>query len=199
MPRQRPTTGACPSELRDDLEEAERFNDVGRGLRAREEIEAINARSSPAWSARRLRPCRRQHGRACALDRHEHASDAPQADPRGQPPLGDHDERRVKTGVFCAYLPDNASPIEWAPAINVKETIASTWPVAKRRSLGRSKGPAPPDRCGGRSEVLCTVHRPRNAIVHRVRGVASDRDVEVQVCHDLGPRQAGLGRALWTL
>ena len=28
-------------------------------------------------------------------------------------PLGDHMSRRIKTGQFCSYLPDNVLPIDW--------------------------------------------------------------------------------------
>jgi tetratricopeptide (TPR) repeat protein len=100
-------------ELRDDLEEAESFNDPERAARAREEL---------AWIADQLSGAVGLGGR----DRRT-GSDAERArvnvtrairaalkrveERDGE--LGSHLQATVRTGTFCAYEPDPAQPVAW--------------------------------------------------------------------------------------
>jgi tetratricopeptide (TPR) repeat protein len=100
-------------ELRDDLEEAERFHDVERASRLREELDFIGAelaravglggrdrRASNAAERARVNVTRAIRGAVRAIAEHD-----------GR--LGHHLERSVRTGVFCAYQPGPDGPDAW--------------------------------------------------------------------------------------
>jgi tetratricopeptide (TPR) repeat protein len=101
------------AELREELEEAERFNDVERASRLREELDFIGAelaravglggRDRKAGSAAeraRVNVTRAIRGAVKAIAEHD-----------GR--LGHHLERSVRTGVFCAYQPGPDGPDAW--------------------------------------------------------------------------------------
>ncbi|MCC6995151.1 MAG: AAA family ATPase [Deltaproteobacteria bacterium] len=93
-------------ELREELEEAERFADRGRADRAREEIEVLTQELARAVG---LGGRARRSGGAA-----ERARTAVQKRVRGAiqriieelPELGRHLDHTVRTGAFCGYLPD---------------------------------------------------------------------------------------------
>ena len=100
-------------ELRDELDEAERFNDPGRAERAREEMDAITEQLAAAVglggrdrqaasSSERARSTVTKVVKA-ALNRisDHHAA------------LGRHLTTSIKTGTFCSYAPDEP-PAPWA-------------------------------------------------------------------------------------
>jgi non-specific serine/threonine protein kinase len=101
------------AELRDELEEAESFNDPERAARAREEL---------AWIADQLTGAVGLGGR----DRRT-GSDAERARvnvtrairaalkrvQERDAELGGHLQATVRTGTFCAYEPDPAQPVAW--------------------------------------------------------------------------------------
>jgi tetratricopeptide (TPR) repeat protein len=100
-------------ELRDELEEAERFHDVERVARAREELEFIGAelaravglggrdrRAGNAAERARVNVTRAIRGAVRAIAEHDAR-------------LGHHLERSVRTGVFCAYQPGPDGPDTW--------------------------------------------------------------------------------------
>ncbi len=101
------------AELREDLEEAERFHDVERASQLREELDFIGAelaravglggrdrRASSAAERARVNVTRAIRGAVKAIAEHD-----------GR--LGHHLERSVRTGVFCAYQPGPAGPDAW--------------------------------------------------------------------------------------
>jgi tetratricopeptide (TPR) repeat protein len=101
------------AELREEVEEAERFHDVERAARAREELEFIGAelaravglggrdrRASSAAERARVNVTRAIRGAVRAIAEHDAR-------------LGHHLERSVRTGVFCAYQPGPAGPDTW--------------------------------------------------------------------------------------
>ena len=101
------------AELREDLEEAERFHDVERASRLREELDFIGAelaravglggrdrRASNAAERARVNVTRAIRGAVKAIAEHD-----------GR--LGHHLERSVRTGVFCAYQPGPDGPDAW--------------------------------------------------------------------------------------
>src|SRR5262245_3455465 len=101
-------------DLRDDLEEAERLSDLGRAAWARAGHEAITEElaaavgldgrdSAAAAGAERARTTVAQ-GVRIALKRIR----------SGLPALADELRLRIKTGMYCVYLPDPAHPTEWA-------------------------------------------------------------------------------------
>jgi hypothetical protein len=96
-----------------DLEEAERFNDVERAARLREELDFIAAelsravglggRDRKAGSAAeraRVNVTRAIRGAVRAIAEHDAR-------------LGHHLERSVKTGIFCTYDPGPPGPDTW--------------------------------------------------------------------------------------
>jgi tetratricopeptide (TPR) repeat protein len=100
-------------ELREDLDEAERFHDVERAARLREELDFLSAelaravglggrdrRAGNAAERARVNVTRAIRGAVRAIAEH---------DPR----LGHHLERSVRTGVFCAYQPGPQGPDSW--------------------------------------------------------------------------------------
>jgi len=100
--------------LRDELEEAEHFNDAGRASRAREEIEALTEQLAAAVGLggrdreaasdaerARLTVTKRIKG-ALAKIRESH------------PALGHHLIGGVKTGYFCVYVPPPDGSVDWA-------------------------------------------------------------------------------------
>ncbi len=101
------------SDLRDELQEAERFNDLGRAAKARAEIDIVAQQLKAAVGlggsdrravsyAERARLTVTQCIKASL--KKIHAS---------HPALGQHLGTTIKTGYFCAYMPDPAQPIHW--------------------------------------------------------------------------------------
>lgn len=100
-------------EVREDLEEAEERADGCRAARARAELDALTeqlaaavglgGRDRLAAAAAERARCAVTQGIRCALERVRLTL----------PLLADELRVRVKTGVYCAYLPDPVHPIDW--------------------------------------------------------------------------------------
>jgi non-specific serine/threonine protein kinase len=104
-------------ELREELDEAERFHDVERVARAREELEFIGAelaravglggrdrRAGNAAERARVNVTRAIRGAVKAIAEHDAR-------------LGHHLERSVRTGIFCAYQPGPTAPDAWRVSV----------------------------------------------------------------------------------
>jgi tetratricopeptide (TPR) repeat protein len=100
-------------DLREDIEEAEEFNDPERAARAREEYEFIaqelagavglGGRDRPASSdaeRARVNATRAIRKTLARVQEHDEA-------------LGRLLDRTIRTGTFCAYEPDPERPVEW--------------------------------------------------------------------------------------
>jgi hypothetical protein len=100
-------------ELRAELEEAERFNDVGRVEGMRGEIEFLNAElSASAGIGGRPRRIAAHLERArVAVGKNIHG--AVEKIRQRNPQLGHYLSACIKTGYFCAYLPDPDRKISW--------------------------------------------------------------------------------------
>ena len=100
-------------ELREDIDEAEAWNDPERAARARQELQFITHELSAAvglggrdrHAASAAERARVNVTRAIksALTRIENES----------PALGSHLQRTVRTGTFCSYSPDPRVPVSW--------------------------------------------------------------------------------------
>jgi hypothetical protein len=101
------------SELRADLEEAERMNDRGRAERIREELDFVNTELSAAIGltgrdrkisdlAERMRVRIGKTIRFALSGIREH-----------DPSLAHHLASCIRTGYYCAYLPDPRQPMSW--------------------------------------------------------------------------------------
>jgi tetratricopeptide (TPR) repeat protein len=101
------------AELREELDEAEEFNDSGRAERARLEIEAIGAQLSAAigrGGRDRVSGSAAERARSTVTKR---IKEALKRIAEVNVLLGDHFATRVKTGTFCVYIPDAAHPVRW--------------------------------------------------------------------------------------
>jgi hypothetical protein len=102
------------AELEEDLEEAERWGDVERASRAREERELIGrelaravglgGRDRPAGTAAERARVNTTRAIRGAIKRIEECD----------PSLGRHLDRAVRTGTFCAYDPSPQDEVSWA-------------------------------------------------------------------------------------
>ena len=115
------------SDLASDLDEADRFNDPERSARIQAEIDALVDQLTSSTGlggkdrgtvtdAERARVAVRRAVKS-ALDRITEA----------HPALGAHLAATVRTGFFCSYVPDPASPVRWIVG------DADPEPVARRR------------------------------------------------------------------
>lgn len=102
------------TELREELDEAERFADTGRAERARAEIDFIASQLKAALGlGGRDRPIASdaERARVTVTLRIKNAVAKIQ---RGVPSLGHHLSAAIKTGRLCSYQPDPARPIAWS-------------------------------------------------------------------------------------
>jgi hypothetical protein len=103
------------ADLRDELREAEEFNDLGRAAKARAELEFITRQLSAAVglglggrnrktgaAAERARLLVTQRIKAALKKIGEH-----------HPTLSRHLRTSVRTGYFCSYTPDQQPPVRW--------------------------------------------------------------------------------------
>ena len=100
-------------ELREDLDEAERFNDPGRADRARSEMNAIVEQLAAAVGfGRRDRRLGSdaERARSTVTKRIKHSINK-----IGEsiPSLRSHLAARIKTGYFCSYNPQPERPVAW--------------------------------------------------------------------------------------
>jgi hypothetical protein len=97
------------ADLRDELAEAERYNDIGRAVHAREQIEAIATQLAAGLGGReRASGARAERARLAVTKR---IKDALVKIRTAHPELGQHLATSVRTGYFCIYLPER--PVDW--------------------------------------------------------------------------------------
>jgi tetratricopeptide (TPR) repeat protein len=107
--RARSEYGARLRELRTELDEAERFNDTGRCERLRAEIELVSEELT-AGLRRRASSDNAERARGMVSKRIRATLDKIHDE---DPALGRHFTTSIKTGYFCAYLPDPDHKIVW--------------------------------------------------------------------------------------
>jgi tetratricopeptide (TPR) repeat protein len=101
------------NELRDELEEAESFHDVGRTARLREEMDMLAdelSRASGLGARSRKAGSDAERARLNVTRAMRKVVRKIEAD---CPVLGHHLDRAVQTGLFCCYEPDPAFAIDW--------------------------------------------------------------------------------------
>ena len=102
------------AELREELEEAERHQDVGRSARLREEVHAISEQLAAAvglGGRNRAAAQQAQRARVAVTKRIREVIERVRA---GNPELGHYLATTIKTGQFCAYVPDPVRPVTWS-------------------------------------------------------------------------------------
>lgn len=100
-------------DLRDELQEAEHFNDPGRAERARREIDFLSAELSRAVGLggrvrRAANAAERARQNTCRT-----IGAALKKIGEGSPALGQYLTATVRTGMFCCYEPSFGSPLAW--------------------------------------------------------------------------------------
>lgn len=101
------------AELREELTEAEEFNDTGRSERLRGEIEFLAAELSRAVGIGGRERRAGSHAERARVNVTRAISLALAKVNESHPALGEHFARTIKTGTFCSYAPDPRAPIEW--------------------------------------------------------------------------------------
>ena len=100
-------------DLREEVEEAESFNDHERAARAREEIDAlVNQLAGAVGLGGRDRKAASQAERA-RVNITKSVKDALKKIDENHSSLGEHLRTAIRTGVYCAYLPDPRLDISW--------------------------------------------------------------------------------------
>jgi hypothetical protein len=100
-------------DLREELEEAERFNDPGRVARAREEIDFITNQLAAAvglGGRDRVAASDAERARLAVTKRIKAALNKIRA---ANPALARHLSAAITTGYFCCYAPKADSPTSW--------------------------------------------------------------------------------------
>jgi hypothetical protein len=102
------------TDLQEELDEAESFNDTGRVERARAEIEFLTRQLAEAVGiGGRDRPSASNAERARVMVTHR-IRDTMKKIRRGHPGLGAHLDASIRTGTFCSYTPDVGISIHWS-------------------------------------------------------------------------------------
>ena len=101
------------SDLRDELEEAERFNDTGRAAKARTEMNIVaqQLRAAVGLGGNDRRAL--SHAERARLTVTQCIKASLKKIYASDPALGQHFARAIKTGYFCSYTPDPAQPVHW--------------------------------------------------------------------------------------
>ncbi len=102
------------AELREELDEAERFHDRERVARAHTELQVLTDELAGAFGLggrRRLSPSAAERARQSVTKALHDALRRIQA---ADPALGDHLSRSVRTGSFCIYDPDAVAAPRWS-------------------------------------------------------------------------------------
>ena len=101
------------AEITDDLEEARTLGDTSRVAQATAELDFLSRELSRAIGLggrdRRVGSVA-ERARASVTRAVRHAMGRIRAH---HPPLGAHLERAIRTGTYCAYLPDPRVPVAW--------------------------------------------------------------------------------------
>ena len=101
------------AEINEDLEEAQRLNDLGRVAQATDEREFLIRELSRAVGlsgrARRAGSAS-ERARVSVTRAIRHALNRIR---QHDPPLGEHLDRAIRTGTYCVYLPDTRITAPW--------------------------------------------------------------------------------------
>jgi hypothetical protein len=100
-------------ELRAELEEAEAFHDPARATKARQELEFLVAELARAVGLGGRDRRAAAHAERARLNATRAIRAAMVKLARANPALGRHLAATVRTGRYCAYLPDPRAPITW--------------------------------------------------------------------------------------
>jgi tetratricopeptide (TPR) repeat protein len=100
-------------DLRDQLDEATRFNDIERAAQARREIEFLTQELARAVGLRGRGRAAASHAERARLNITRAIRSVIKRISAGNPNLGRYLTTTVKTGTFCSYTPDPRIPMVW--------------------------------------------------------------------------------------
>ena len=100
-------------DLRSEIEEAERCNDLGRVSLLREEAEVLTAELAAGVGFQGRERRASSHSERARLSVTKNIRGAIEKIREANPALGRHLANSIKTGYLCSYSPDPASPIVW--------------------------------------------------------------------------------------
>ena len=100
-------------ELRLEIEEAERCNDLGRVSLLREEAEVLTAELAAGVGFQGRERRTSSHSERARLSVTKNIRGAIEKIREANPALGRHLANSIKTGYLCSYSPDPADPIVW--------------------------------------------------------------------------------------
>jgi tetratricopeptide (TPR) repeat protein len=100
-------------DLRPEIEEAERCNDLGRVSLLREEEEVLTAELAAGVGFQGRERRTSSHSERARLSVFKNIRGAIEKIREANPALGRHLANSIKTGFLCSYSPDPANPIVW--------------------------------------------------------------------------------------
>jgi hypothetical protein len=101
------------NDLRQELNQAERFNDLGRAVKAQDEMHAIAQHLACAVGLGGRDRKTSSHAERARSAVNKRLREAIKRIREVIPPLGHHLTARIKTGYFCSYNPHPDRPITW--------------------------------------------------------------------------------------
>jgi non-specific serine/threonine protein kinase len=101
------------ADLKEELEEAERFNDTGRVAKARVEIEALSTELARAAGLGGRGRRAASHAERARINVTRAIKKALAQIAAQDPALAHHLNAAIRTGRFCRYTPDPEHPIRW--------------------------------------------------------------------------------------
>jgi len=112
-PQARAAYKARLRELREDLDEAERFNDTGRAEMVRAEMETLSRELSRAFGLGGRQRRAASHAERARVNVTRAIKKAVGRIARHDPALAHHLDNAIHTGRFCRYVPDPNNPLRW--------------------------------------------------------------------------------------
>ncbi|HEV3111455.1 MAG TPA: hypothetical protein VGY99_13265 [Candidatus Binataceae bacterium] len=101
------------NELRTELAQAEEFNDLARAERLRAEVDFLTSELSAASGLGGRKRKSGAHAERARLMVSKNIRSTIDKIRRRDPSLGHHFGACVKTGYFCAYVPEPGRPVSW--------------------------------------------------------------------------------------
>jgi len=100
-------------DLRPELEEAQRCNDLGRVSLLREEAEVLTAELTAGVGFQGRKRRTSSHSERARVSVTKNIRGAIEKIRQANPALGRHLANSIKTGYLCSYSPDPANPVVW--------------------------------------------------------------------------------------
>ena len=100
-------------DLREEIEEAQRFNDLERITQAQAELDLLTEELAAAVGSDGRAGKAASAAERARLNVTKSIKAALRAIKKNHPPLGQHFATSIRTGTFCSYTPDPTRPLSW--------------------------------------------------------------------------------------